>query len=588
MELGLDNLKVSWTKYDVVQTFDLLFDKETFLTLISPPMLNSSVLQAFLGTQSLNERNIPEYWFEILRYPLEKKIFGLFSLILTHHDIIKIFQKSSNGDMTGSLNLESHSAKGIGRKVLTNLRSCLIESGASHVMHRRKEVVPYDFSIIFNNDNIGPIFRKLLIDRLNRIVIGKEVVNIDNYYSLIEEYELYKCFSYDVQKFKKWLENDLLKAQKLNESLPHIKRVTIDNFYSITEMDLDFKNSQEIYFIGENGDGKTLILMAIYLAFNKTLIEEKFDQELTGKIKDILRENPRCKLEGYNNINNKASYGLENIFAYGTHRGRYSSEYYERYGFMSLFDINQELISPEKWMKDYIIQHRYSTDEYSNIDYIKEVLYELLDRKVNIQIEGSELVFSEKGRDIKFDQLSEGFRSIIIFIIDLLYRLQKISGGNPDIFSTSAVVIVDEIDLHLHPKWKKNIVPKLRNIFKNIQFIFSTHSPTIIQGASEDAVLYKVVRNKNGITNITEKYFRKDLNHMMLNTLITSPLFDLETAKLDSSIKDYDTSDDYLFSRIHKQVQRKLNAEKKSSQKAYLSEQEIDDLIQNILSEYND
>lgn len=168
----------------------------------------------------------------------------------------------------------------------------------------------------------------------------------------------------------------------------------------------------------------------------------------------------------------------------------------------------------------------------------------------------------------------------------MLFRLQKISGSNRDIFSTSAIVIVDEIDLHLHPKWKKTIVSKLRNIFKNIQFIFSTHSPTVIQGASDDAILFKVLRDDDGVTSVTETYYRKDMNNMMLNTLITSPLFDLETAKLNINEEDYDTSDNFLLSRIYNQVHKNLKIQKAKNKKSFLSENEIDELIQNVLSEY--
>ena len=65
--------------------------------------------------------------------------------------------------------------------------------------------------------------------------------------------------------------------------------------------------------------------------------------------------------------------------------------------------------------------------------------------------------------------------------------------------------MVDEIDLHLHPKWQRVIIGKLRKIFPNIQFVFTTHSPTIIQGASDDAVIFRVYRNKkDGKTRISD------------------------------------------------------------------------------------
>ncbi|MDC4783604.1 AAA family ATPase, partial [Acinetobacter baumannii] len=168
-----------------------------------------------------------------------------------------------------------------------------------------------------------------------------------------------------------------------------------------------------------------------------------------------------------------------------------------------------------------------------------------------------------------------------------LYRLQKISDYNSNIFKTSAIVIIDEIDLHLHPKWKQTIVSKLRATFKNIQFIFTTHSPTIIQGASNDAIIFRVFRNDDGITRITDKYYRKDLNHMMLNTLVTSSLFDLESARLDENNDDSDTSNNYLLSKIHKQVRERLEAQKKEGKKKFISKQDVDNLITEVLNEFD-
>ncbi|MFW6538883.1 AAA family ATPase, partial [Acinetobacter baumannii] len=465
-------------------------------------------------------------------------------------------------------------------KLYTNIRSALVEAQASNPIYRKEEYVPYDFSKIFEKKEIGPLFKLLLIDRLN--ILTKENVNEENYYQIVEELELYKCFGCESTHFRNWLEQKITSTNKVNESFPHINRVKINNFYSIEEeIELDFEDSNEVYFVGENGDGKSLILMAMYLAFNKEYILEDTDQEKTGKIRDILKDNPNLLL--YSQCSNNNSKNLLNFFAYGTHRGRFSSEDYEQYGFMSLFDSNQTLINPEQWIKDQALLNKKNAG--ISIKYIRDTLFELLDRTVNVELKGTELFFEEKNRkELKFEQLSEGFKSITIFVIDLLYRLQKISNNNSNIFKTSAIVMVDEIDLHLHPKWKQTIVSKLRTIFENIQFIFTTHSPTLIQGASNDAIIFRVFRNDDGITRITDKYYRKDLNHMMLNTLVTSSLFDLESARLDENNDSADTSDNFLISRIYERVCVELKENKKDSE--FMSDEEIDSLIDNVLRKH--
>uniref|UniRef100_UPI00300BB2E0 AAA family ATPase n=2 Tax=Moraxellaceae TaxID=468 RepID=UPI00300BB2E0 len=531
------------------------------------------VIKAFLGMYSLEIKDIPEYWFEIIKFPEEKKLFGMFSLILTHHEVIEIFKSSSNGEMGGILTIKPKN------KMYTNIRSSLVESGAAKPLYRRAEDVHYSFSKIFERKEIGFLFKLLLIDRLNRISLDGDI-NENNYYQLVEELQLYKCFGCDSIFFKKWLENDYIDTK--NETYPRIKEVKINKFYSIEEeVELDFEQSNEIYFVGENGDGKSLILMAIYLAFNKDFIFNNTNQDDTGKIRDIVADNPSLNLSGMD-TNGNLEY-LNSFFAYGTHRGRFSAEKYEKYGFMTLFGSEETLISPEQWIKDQALLN--VNNAGVSIDLIKETLFEILDRTVNIELKGTELLFEEKNKkELKFDQLSEGFKSITIFVVDLLFRLQQVSSSNSDVFKTSAVVIVDEIDLHLHPKWKKTIVSKLRSTFDNIQFIFTTHSPTIIQGASEDAIIFKVFRNEDGITRVTDKYYRKDLNNMMLNTLVTSSLFDLESARLDEDNDNADTSDNFLMSKIYERVCAELEESKKD--RKFMSDNEIDSLIDNVLSKY--
>ncbi|QHB90209.1 AAA family ATPase [Acinetobacter baumannii] len=579
MEYNINKLKTSWTKFDIVQTLDVLFDKETLFSYIESakagsPKINTPILKAFLGVKVLDYDVLPSYWFEIFNFPNEKKLFGMFSLILTHHNVIDIFKLTSNYEMGGTLKVK------LKDKLYTNIRSALVEAQASNPIYRKEEYVPYDFSKIFEKKEIGPLFKLLLIDRLN--ILTKENVNEENYYQIVEELELYKCFGCESTHFRNWLEQKITSTNKVNESFPHINRVKINNFYSIEEeIELDFEDSNKVYFVGENGDGKSLILMAMYLAFNKEYILEDTDQEKTGKIRDILKDNPNLLL--YSQCSNNNSKNLLNFFAYGTHRGRFSSEDYEQYGFMSLFDSNQTLINPEQWIKDQALLNKKNAG--ISIKYIRDTLFELLDRTVNVELKGTELFFEEKNRkELKFEQLSEGFKSITIFVIDLLYRLQKISNNNSNIFKTSAIVMVDEIDLHLHPKWKQTIVSKLRTIFENIQFIFTTHSPTIIQGASNDAIIFRVFRNDDGITRITDKYYRKDLNHMMLNTLVTSSLFDLESARLDENNDSADTSDNFLISRIYERVCVELKENKKDSE--FMSDEEIDSLIDNVLRKH--
>ena len=97
-------------------------------------------------------------------------------------------------------------------------------------------------------------------------------------------------------------------------------------------------------------------------------------------------------------------------------------------------------------------------------------------------LEDELLVTFQNGRVLPFRMLSDGIRNMVAMVQDMAYRAVVL---NPHLgkqaINTPGVVLIDEIDLHLHPKWLRHIVGDLRNAFPNIQFIATTHSPFIIQ-----------------------------------------------------------------------------------------------------------
>jgi predicted ATP-binding protein involved in virulence len=106
-------------------------------------------------------------------------------------------------------------------------------------------------------------------------------------------------------------------------------------------------------------------------------------------------------------------------------------------------------------------------------------------RFLTFDIEQNEIIMASKGSDdrLPFRMLSDGQRNIAAMVLDIGYRCVTL---NPHLAGraleeTPGIVLIDEIDLHLHPKWQRRVVDDLRHIFPKIQFIVTTHSPLIIQ-----------------------------------------------------------------------------------------------------------
>jgi predicted ATP-binding protein involved in virulence len=96
--------------------------------------------------------------------------------------------------------------------------------------------------------------------------------------------------------------------------------------------------------------------------------------------------------------------------------------------------------------------------------------------------------------------LSDGFRSIMALAGDLVWRLIEAFPESENALLERGVVLIDELDIHLHPTWQREIAGLLRKTFPHIQFIMATHSPLVAAGAGEDAVTYRFYKKEGKIT----------------------------------------------------------------------------------------
>ncbi|NMR34727.1 AAA family ATPase [Chryseobacterium aquaticum] len=591
INVDFKKLKTSWTKYDIVLVMDAISSVEKIEAYKAKEIvIDESILRSFLGIKTLKD-TIPSHWIEIQKYPLEKKLFALLSVLFTHGDIVEMFAQEYANERMGGLFITGSG------KMYTNIRSALVESGAALSNYRREIEVPYDFSLIYKNGEVGKLFKQVIKERINRVSKLNNLSD-DDFYRICYSNQFDKAISLSPQDFKKWLEGNPI-ALSDDESL-YIKSAQISNFYSVRQISLMFDDSKEIYFLGENGDGKSLILMSLYLTFRTNFIRRVNNIEKIARIFDILKENRNFSPLGIDNAGKQYGIGneafLKNVFGYGTHRGRIDTDDAEEFGFMSLFDTEQKLINPVTWLsqqKALELEKSSSSRDQANdensllelsVDSLEKMLNDLLEREVIVKVEVDRVEFTEKGASpISFHQLSEGYKSVIIFVCDLIFRLSQSADAGLSINDLRGVVFVDEIDLHLHPKWQRVLIGKLRNVFPGIQFIFTTHSPTMIQGASEDAIIYRVYRDtENGITKVSDPYYRKNLDHLMINTVLTSPLFGLSNSRMNEDDDFADTSETYLLYRINKKLEEELQRQKAEG-KEFIKDEEIDSIIDEIL-----
>lgn len=414
-----------------------------------------------------------------------------------------------------------------------------------------------------------------------------------------------------------YLEVDNIQYEKYqkNENVTRVQNtypqnIHLKTFQFLKNIELnELSNKKEIYILGENGDGKTVLLQALMLAFKEHFVKNIARKSLVGEFldfdNDFKEASYEIELEDKTILSKTNLSYHSDVYAYGTHRGTILSETEDEYGFMTLFSPRYHLRNPVDWLVDLRgkeLEIKSKTKEENQdtenqetqtiltLETAKTLLEDIINssenpKDIHIEVDLStkeKVVFKERNTKIKFEHLSEGYRSVFIWVADLVSRLAESQPTVNQIQDFKGIVLVDEINLHLHPKWEIQIVQKLRSWFPNIQFFLTTHSPICVLGASEDAVFYRLYK-ENGVAQLSEQIEYSQIKEMTANQVVTSMLFDLDTPFMkhtDSS--QIDTSEDYLYNRIHKKISQRLEERKKEGE-VYFSDEEINAMIDEAL-----
>jgi predicted ATP-binding protein involved in virulence len=164
----------------------------------------------------------------------------------------------------------------------------------------------------------------------------------------------------------------------------------------------------------------------------------------------------------------------------------------------SLLSDDESLINAEEWLlqADYAVARSTPEDklkiEQQRFDTIQNILKNLLPDVSDIRITSMgekyflpTVEFLTPYGWVPLKNLSLGYKTMIAWMVDLAARLMDRYPDSEDPLAEPAVVLVDEIDLHLHPKWQRTIMSFLTERFPNTQFIVTAHSPLVVQAAKD-------------------------------------------------------------------------------------------------------
>lgn len=121
---------------------------------------------------------------------------------------------------------------------------------------------------------------------------------------------------------------------------------------------------------------------------------------------------------------------------------------------------------------------------------IESIVPDVTDFEVDRSSGKVRIMVSNFGNRVNISQLSEGQKTLVALTGDLARRLVTLNPNSNNPLHGHGIVIIDEIELHLHPKWQQTVLSKLREIFPKIQFIVTTHSPQILTHiANENTII---------------------------------------------------------------------------------------------------
>jgi len=129
---------------------------------------------------------------------------------------------------------------------------------------------------------------------------------------------------------------------------------------------------------------------------------------------------------------------------------------------------------------------------------------------------------------VPIESISQGTVSVMGWVGLLLQRLYDIHGSLENPETAGALVLVDEIDAHMHPAWQRSVVPALRRLFPNVQVIASTHSPLIVGDMNANEVLL-AQRDETGRSTL--EHPKCDVQGMRADQILTGPLFGLTSTR---------------------------------------------------------
>jgi predicted ATPase len=460
-----------------------------------------------------------------------------------------------------------------------------------HKQYLHKDYLEFETDYIeslksfLNND-------KLIIDEIIRTKSDKYFTEADqtfNRVGFIEETD----FQFRLKNVLKYRKN--FKAEQEFGPTIGLRYISIKNIFPIKDLQIPNipSNSQWVFITGMNGTGKSSILKGITTALldnvdsaDKIYSDSDFEIEYTLQEKNkepvtyTFDQNTKIRLNAKLNSTGFASYGAIRLSIHEL-LDRTNVEMMKKVSLSySMFHTDGLLLSIREQYLGLLALRGQGKLEAENskigeerINQIIDLLPVIVPSLINLILPANTsdgiwekikyIEEDENGEELEavdFDDLASGIRSLIAMFSDMLLRLFAQQKDIDDPSELKGIVIIDEIDIHLHPVLQKQFVKLLSGVLPNVQFIVSTHSPIPLLGAPKNSVVYNVTRSRKEGVKI-KQLTEVDFTNMLPNTMLTSPIFGMDelAPESNSNIKEIISDNNYNDTEFFKIVEKRID-----------------------------
>ncbi|MDQ1350132.1 MAG: hypothetical protein QG657_433 [Acidobacteriota bacterium] len=327
--------------------------------------------------------------------------------------------------------------------------------------------------------------------------------------------------------------------ERMKKGLPFaVKAFEIQKYHGIkyTYVENLPINTRWIFLTGDNSSGKTLILQTLVVGLtgkkdkNVELVDDNclIKVELKTKAENTINIIPSSIRK---RIDNFAAYGPGRLNIDGdVFEGRQAPEKLRKTD--SIFQNVSSLYNIQEYLVNIHGRKEFEKKFDAIIKSLKQLLPWVEDIIIDESSEKKKILYRERTEDgqvlgeVPFGALSAGSKSIIAMIGDMLIELLQ-NQDVDDPAELEGIVIIDEIDIHLHAKWQREFVMRLTRMFPKIQFIASTHSPIPLLGAPPETIILNVEKETKQ-EGIVVKRLHIDVTELTPNTILTSPIFNFD------------------------------------------------------------